>query len=75
MRISRTDPFEKEYRGIKYVRYADDFLVGINGPRSLAVEIKERIRDFLYSVLFLNLSVEKTKITHITSGIPFLGHI
>lgn len=75
LKITRIDPFEKEYRSIKYVRYADDFLIGVNGSRQLALEIKDRVRDFLYSVLYLTLSDTKTKITHIVNGIPFLGHI
>ena len=75
LKITRKDPFEKAYRSVKYIRYADDFLIGVNGSRKLALEIKERVRDFLYSVLYLTLSDTKTKITHIVCGIPFLGHI
>lgn len=59
----------------KYVRYADDFLVGILGPRKMAQEIKERIGLFLKTVLKIELSNEKTKITHVTKNVPFLGYI
>jgi retron-type reverse transcriptase len=38
---------DPEYRRLKYVRYADDFLLGFNGPRSEAEEIKHRLREFL----------------------------
>jgi len=49
---------------IKYVRYADDWLVGISGPRSLAEQVKEELSIFLSQRLKLTLSTEKTKITH-----------
>ena len=41
------DPQDPAYRRLKYVRYADDFLIGFIGPRSEAEEIKERIGKFL----------------------------
>ena len=70
---TRNDP---EYRRLNYVRYADDFLLGFIGPKSEAEEIKRQLRDFLRDELKLELSEEKTLITHakgeaaIISGIP-----
>ena len=64
-----------EYRGCKYIRYADDFVIGILGNRSLAVEVRDRVNEFLKSELNIELSLEKTKITHISHGIEFLGYI
>jgi hypothetical protein len=58
---------------IYYVRYADDFLIGITGKRSLAVEIRDQVKNFLESKLKLNLNMEKTKITPSTEGVEFLG--
>jgi hypothetical protein len=49
---------------IKYLRYADDWLVGICGPRTLAEQVKEELSDFLRESLKLTLSEEKTCITH-----------
>jgi len=49
---------------IKYLRYADDWLVGICGPRTLAEQIKEELKLFLGQHLKLTLSEEKTQITH-----------
>ena len=49
---------------IKYVRYADDWLIGIAGPRRLAEQVKEELSTFLSHHLKLTLSPEKTKITH-----------
>jgi hypothetical protein len=57
------------------VRYADDFLLGFNGPRSEAEEIKHQLRDFLREELKLELSEEKTLITHARSeAARFLGY-
>jgi group II intron reverse transcriptase/maturase len=67
-------PFDSDYRYIRYVRYADDFLVGIVGPREIAVEVKNKIGEFLEKSLSLTLSPEKTLITSIAKTIPFLGH-
>jgi group II intron reverse transcriptase/maturase len=49
---------------LKYLRYADDWLVGICGPRKLAEQVKEELKTFLSQRLKLTLSTEKTKITH-----------
>jgi hypothetical protein len=59
---------------IKYLRYADDWIIGIAGPRSLAVQVKEELTTFLSQRLQLTLSTEKTKITPARSGqARFLG--
>jgi hypothetical protein len=49
---------------LKYLRYADDWLIGICGPRSLVEQVKEEVKTFLGQHLKLTLSAEKTKITH-----------
>jgi len=56
-----------------YVRYADDFVVLNNGDREQTERMREEIRNFLASDLRLNLSMEKTKITHLNDGFDFLG--
>lgn len=61
-------------RNCKFVRYADDFLVGVLGPRSMAVEIRDKINVFLKDKLNISLNLDKTKITHISKEIPFLGY-
>ena len=58
---------------IYYVRYADDFLVGVTGNYSLAENLREEIRAFLESELDLQLNMEKTAITHSEKGVNFLG--
>jgi group II intron reverse transcriptase/maturase len=75
LRIPSRIPNEIGYRNCKYIRYADDFVIGVLGPRSMAVEIRDKVKDYLKSELNVELSLEKTKITHITKGIEFLGYI
>jgi group II intron reverse transcriptase/maturase len=59
---------------IKYIRYADDFLIGVNGSKEDCAEIKQRLSDFISSVLKMELSVEKTLITHSNQKARFLGY-
>lgn len=75
LRIPSRIPNEIGYRNCKYIRYADDFVIGILGPISMAIEIREKVKNFLKNELNVELSLEKTKITHITKGIEFLGYI
>nr|AYE93208.1 hypothetical protein C0995_000009 [Termitomyces sp.] len=74
LRIPSRIPNEIGYRNCKYIRYADDFVIGVLGTRSVAVEIRDKVKDYLKTELNVELSLEKTKITHITEGIDFLGH-
>ena len=68
------DPRDPNFRRLKYVRYADDTLLGFSGPRSEAEEIKRRLSTFLREELRLELSAEKTLITHArTRAARFLG--
>jgi group II intron reverse transcriptase/maturase len=69
------DMYDPEYRKLEYIRYADDFILGFAGPKSEALEIKESIRTFLRDELELELSQEKTLITHAeTEKAKFLGY-
>jgi nicotine oxidoreductase len=59
---------------IKYLRYADDWLVGVSGSHALAEEIKQKVKVFLSDHLQLTLSEEKTHITNARSEeASFLG--
>ena len=66
---------DPDYRRLNYVRYADDFLLGFIGPKSEAEAIKQQLRMFLQEELKLELSEEKTLITHAKSeAARFLGY-
>ncbi|MCL4301273.1 MAG: hypothetical protein KJ077_36540 [Anaerolineae bacterium] len=72
--LSYGNPDDPDYRRLKYVRYADDFLIGFVGPKSEAVEVKQHIKEFLETI-GLTMSEEKTLITHATTQrARFLGY-
>lgn len=58
-------------RKVNFVRYADDFIVTAD-TRETAEEVRELIKNFLVE-RGLELSPEKTLITHINDGFDFLG--
>ncbi|MFC9969182.1 reverse transcriptase domain-containing protein [Nocardia ignorata] len=69
------DPNDPGYRRLRYVRYCDDTLLGFTGPRAEAEEIKQRLTTFLREELTLELSQDKTLITHArTQAAKFLGY-
>jgi group II intron reverse transcriptase/maturase len=74
-RLPSLDPEDPNFRRLKYVRYADDFLLGFIGPKSEAEEIKQKLEKFLREQLKLELSQAKTLITHArTEKARFLGY-
>jgi len=73
--LSSHDPSDPDYRRLCYVRYADDWLLGFVGPKAEAEEIKQKLARFLREELKLELSEEKTLITHAASQpARFLGY-
>jgi group II intron reverse transcriptase/maturase len=69
------DPQDPHYRRLRYVRYADDLLLGFTGPRKEAERIKQQLAEILRDELKLELSPEKTLITHARTGAArFLGY-
>ena len=69
------DPYDPGFRRLRYVRYADDFVLGFTGPKAEAGQIKESLETFLQDALKLELSREKTLITHAASqAATFLGY-
>lgn len=74
-RLPSRDPTDPDYRRLRYLRYADDFLLGFSGPRDEAEEIKRQLGEFLHDSLKLELSQTKTLITHARSeAAHFLGY-
>src|SRR5207302_10467585 len=74
-KLPSLDPKDPNFVRVHYVRYADDWVVGVTGPKRLAEEIREKVRQFLKAKLDLTLSEEKTVITNArTSDAKFLGY-
>ena len=65
---------ETSYKSLQYVRYADDFLVGVVGSREDAERLKQDLAVFLKEKLGLTLSAEKTKITNTAQYARFLNY-
>ena len=73
--IPSRDPNDPKFRRLWYCRYADDWLIGFSGPRAEAEAIKDQLALFLKEELRLDLSDEKTLITHARSDTAhFLGY-
>jgi group II intron reverse transcriptase/maturase len=69
------DPMDPGYRRLRYLRYADDHILGFTGPRAEAEEIKTKLAAFLRETLGLELNQEKTLITRARSKpARFLGY-
>jgi len=74
-RLPAGDPMDPGYRRLQYIRYADDHILGFIGPRAEAEQIKARLAQFLRETLGLELSQQKTLITHARSQpARFLGY-
>jgi hypothetical protein len=69
------DTQDPGYRRLRYIRHADDQLLGLTGPKAEAEQIKARLAAFLHDDLKLEMSQEKTLITHARTGAArFLGY-
>lgn len=63
------------FKRIHYFRYADDFLIGVNGSKKDCLELKNKINDFLKTELNLVLNLDKTRITNAQKeSTKFLGY-
>lgn len=75
MRLASSEVNDPNYRRLRYIRYADDFLLGFTGTKREAAEIVRRIGEWTQENLKLELSEEKTLITHATKdAAKFLGY-
>ena len=68
------DEMDSDMKRMKYVRYADDFLIGVIGSKEDCIHIKEDIKNFMAEKLKLELSDEKTLITNARKHAKFLGY-
>lgn len=59
---------------IRYIRYADDFIIGVKGSKEDCIQIKAQLSEFISATLKMELSDEKTLITHSSNKARFLGY-
>ena len=69
-----SNPMDSAYKRVFYQRYADDFIIGIIGSKQDAMQIKDEIGNFLTAQLHLELSQDKTLVTHGKDKAKFLGY-
>jgi group II intron reverse transcriptase/maturase len=73
--IGPTIANDKSFGRVSYVRYVDDFLIGVIGPKETCIKIREEIKVFLEERLAMTLNIDKTSITHATTEKAlFLGY-
>ena len=73
--VRQQDRDASNSRRLRYIRYADDFLIGFTGLEAEAQEVKRHLHQFLMEKLKLELSAEKTLVTHArTEEAQFLGY-
>lgn len=73
---SRSDYKDPNFRRMGYVRYADDFVIGLIGTKDESRMVREKVANFLQDQLKLELNMDKTRITDPGKrGIPFLGYV
>src|SRR6516165_10401339 len=69
------DPMDPGFRRLRYLRYADDHILGFAGPKAEAEQIKADLTRFLRETLRLELNQDKTLISHArTQPARFLGY-
>jgi hypothetical protein len=69
------DFHDDTYRRVRFIRYADDMVIGVIGSKQLARQITEELANWVRDNLKLALNREKTKITHLpTDRAQFLGY-
>lgn len=73
MSVDSSNQMDESYRRVVYIRYADDFLIGVIGSKRDAETIKTEVGAFLKDSLKLDLSAEKTLVTNAKDKARFLS--
>jgi RNA-directed DNA polymerase len=74
-RLDASDPLDRTYRRLLYVRYADDYLIGVIGSKQEAETVFREVATFLNTTLKLEIAEEKSGIHHAKEGTSFLGYV
>lgn len=75
LQTSVYDYNDPAYTRVKFLRYADDVIIGVIGPKTLAQQVIEEVAAFLHQDLKLELNRDKTEIRHLsTQRASFLGY-
>lgn len=64
------------FKRLYYFRYADDFIISVDGMKEDCRNLRNQIKEFLSNKINLTLNIEKTKITNAQcESAKFLGYI
>jgi len=67
---------DPDFKRLYYFRYADDFIISVDGTKEDCINLRDQIKEFLSNKINLTLNVKKTKITNAQSeSAKFLGYI
>lgn len=72
--LRKTPCASKTDKVMKYIRYADDFIIGVKGDKADCECIKRQFSEFISQILKMELSEAKTLITHSNQYARFLGY-
>jgi group II intron reverse transcriptase/maturase len=73
--LRTTQYYKQKPIRIEYLRYADDFIIGIScQSKTLPHQIKKMVVEFIEGKLKLKVSSDKSKIQKTKKGIEFLGY-
>jgi len=72
--VPSKDQFDSGYKRLRYVRYADDFIIGVIGTRKDAELVMQRVINFLRDELLLEYAEDKTCIRNSKKCVRFLGY-
>jgi RNA-directed DNA polymerase len=72
--VPSTDLFDPDYKRLRYVRYADDFIIGVIGSRKDAENVMQKVKEFIEKELLLEAADDKTCIKSARDGVRFLGY-
>jgi RNA-directed DNA polymerase len=73
-KVPSTDLFDTDYRRLRYVRYADDFIIGVIGSREDAEKVMQNVKEFIENELLLEAADDKTCIKSAKERVRFLGY-
>ena len=65
---------DPNFRRMRFVRYADDFIISVIGSKAEADSLLSELNEFMTKVLKVELSPEKTGVVHASEGTRFLGY-
>jgi group II intron reverse transcriptase/maturase len=73
-KLRSSDPMDANYRRLVYIRYADDFLLGVIGTHADAISIMQQVAIYIGDELRLEIAEDKSGVVHATEGVRFLGY-